>query len=297
MGHVHPQCLPYPVTQSQHPGAAPEGQWAGSQGRALCGQLNSGLLWTPDNNITAMVTAGKQGFWVMLDQSRSEGAPNRNDVCWLPDEAQCIQRSGRDSYCGLSVMRLIYSNFHLPADIVLIVIMNFNVSLVGCPPVQWHHSELTENDDVLSRGTEDVLACFLIFSSLFPLPQQERLSHIGPEEFVQAFVHKDPLDGTKVWFLHLVSCDHSLSSCDEVPKSRGQPQADMGQANWWPVLSWRGWEPVGRAGTGRSLPFLLVTNWPPPWCAFGLFHPNLLWLGQMFVAVHSQGMSAALLKD
>ncbi|OXB54884.1 hypothetical protein ASZ78_016597, partial [Callipepla squamata] len=28
----------------------------------------------------------------------------------------------------------------------------------------------------------------------------ERLSHIGPEEFVQAFVHKDPLDGTKPCF-------------------------------------------------------------------------------------------------
>uniref|UniRef100_A0A8C5JGS7 RasGEF domain family member 1C n=1 Tax=Junco hyemalis TaxID=40217 RepID=A0A8C5JGS7_JUNHY len=28
----------------------------------------------------------------------------------------------------------------------------------------------------------------------------ERLSHIGPEEFVQAFVHKDPLDGTKTCF-------------------------------------------------------------------------------------------------
>lgn len=63
-----------------------------------------------------------------------------------------------------------------------------------------------------------------LFFPLFPLlyPQQERLSHIGPEEFVQAFVHKDPLDGTKVCFLHIqsVSCDHSLSRCDEVPKSR-----------------------------------------------------------------------------
>lgn len=27
---------------------------------------------------------------------------------------------------------------------------------------------------------------------------QEHLSHIGPEEFVQAFVQKDPLDGTQV---------------------------------------------------------------------------------------------------
>lgn len=72
----------------------------------------------------------------MLDHSRSEGAPNRTDVCWLPDEAQWIQSSAGDSYCGFSVMRCIYSNFHLPADIVLIVIMNFNVSLVGCPPVQ-----------------------------------------------------------------------------------------------------------------------------------------------------------------
>lgn len=72
----------------------------------------------------------------MLDHSRSEGAPNRADVCWLPDEALCIQRSGGDSYCGLSIMRRIYSNFHLPADIVLIVGMNFNVWLVGCLPVQ-----------------------------------------------------------------------------------------------------------------------------------------------------------------
>lgn len=33
----------------------------------------------------------------------------------------------------------------------------------------------------------------------FPLfPFQERLSYIGPEEFVQAFVQKDPLDNDKV---------------------------------------------------------------------------------------------------
>lgn len=30
------------------------------------------------------------------------------------------------------------------------------------------------------------------------LPLQERLSYIGPEEFVQAFVQKDPLDNDKV---------------------------------------------------------------------------------------------------
>lgn len=30
------------------------------------------------------------------------------------------------------------------------------------------------------------------------LPPQERLSYIGPEEFVQAFVQKDPLDNNKV---------------------------------------------------------------------------------------------------
>jgi len=29
-------------------------------------------------------------------------------------------------------------------------------------------------------------------------PPQERLSYIGPEEFVQAFVQKDPLDNEKV---------------------------------------------------------------------------------------------------
>lgn len=83
----------------------------------------------PDNSVGAIVTAGKQGFWVMLHHSRSEGAPNTTDICWLPDEALCIQRSRGDSYCGLSVMRC---NFHLSADIVLIVIMNFNVWLVGC---------------------------------------------------------------------------------------------------------------------------------------------------------------------
>lgn len=33
--------------------------------------------------------------------------------------------------------------------------------------------------------------------SLF-FPSQERLSYIGPEEFVQAFVQKDPLDNDKV---------------------------------------------------------------------------------------------------
>jgi len=29
---------------------------------------------------------------------------------------------------------------------------------------------------------------------------QEHLRHIGPEEFVQAFAQKDPLDGTQVNF-------------------------------------------------------------------------------------------------
>lgn len=31
-----------------------------------------------------------------------------------------------------------------------------------------------------------------------PLALQERLSYIGPEEFVQAFVQKDPLDNNEV---------------------------------------------------------------------------------------------------
>ncbi|XP_053422560.1 ras-GEF domain-containing family member 1C isoform X2 [Nycticebus coucang] len=35
---------------------------------------------------------------------------------------------------------------------------------------------------------------------LFSLPLQERLRHIGPEEFVQAFVNKDPLASTKPCF-------------------------------------------------------------------------------------------------
>lgn len=100
-----------------------------SQGRALCVQLSTALLWSADNSVGAIGTAGKQGFWVMLHHSRSEGAPNWADICWLPDGALCIQCSRGDSYCGLSVMRY---NFHLSADIVLIVIMNFNVWLVGC---------------------------------------------------------------------------------------------------------------------------------------------------------------------
>lgn len=33
---------------------------------------------------------------------------------------------------------------------------------------------------------------------LLLFPSQERLSYIGPEEFVQAFVRKDPLDNNKV---------------------------------------------------------------------------------------------------
>lgn len=33
---------------------------------------------------------------------------------------------------------------------------------------------------------------------LFSLSVQARLRHIGPEEFVQAFVNKDPLASTKV---------------------------------------------------------------------------------------------------
>lgn len=40
--------------------------------------------------------------------------------------------------------------------------------------------------------------CLSFFSDSSPLPMQERLRHIGPEEFVQAFVNKDPLAGTKV---------------------------------------------------------------------------------------------------
>lgn len=39
--------------------------------------------------------------------------------------------------------------------------------------------------------------CLSLFSSFCFLPQ-ERLSYIGPEEFVQAFVQKDPLDNDKV---------------------------------------------------------------------------------------------------
>lgn len=38
----------------------------------------------------------------------------------------------------------------------------------------------------------DSVFTFLLF------PPQERLSYIGPEEFVQAFVQKDPLDNDKV---------------------------------------------------------------------------------------------------
>lgn len=33
---------------------------------------------------------------------------------------------------------------------------------------------------------------------MYFVPPQERLSYIGPEEFVQAFVQKDPLDNDKV---------------------------------------------------------------------------------------------------
>lgn len=40
--------------------------------------------------------------------------------------------------------------------------------------------------------------CPSLLSDFSPLPMQERLRHIGPEEFVQAFVNKDPLAGTKV---------------------------------------------------------------------------------------------------
>lgn len=36
------------------------------------------------------------------------------------------------------------------------------------------------------------------FLRLLFLPVQARLRHIGPEEFVQAFVNKDPLASTKV---------------------------------------------------------------------------------------------------
>lgn len=39
---------------------------------------------------------------------------------------------------------------------------------------------------------------FPIFPTPFLSLVQERLQHIGPEEFVQAFVNKDPLASTKV---------------------------------------------------------------------------------------------------
>lgn len=42
----------------------------------------------------------------------------------------------------------------------------------------------------LKKQTDSSLFCFF--------PFQERLSYIGPEEFVQAFVQKDPLDNAKV---------------------------------------------------------------------------------------------------
>lgn len=44
--------------------------------------------------------------------------------------------------------------------------------------------------------------CLTSFSSSCFLPQ-ERLSYIGPEEFVQAFVQKDPLDIDKVMSVFL----------------------------------------------------------------------------------------------
>lgn len=37
-----------------------------------------------------------------------------------------------------------------------------------------------------------------LLDSIFCFLPQERLSHIGPEEFIQAFVQKDPLDNDKV---------------------------------------------------------------------------------------------------
>lgn len=39
---------------------------------------------------------------------------------------------------------------------------------------------------------------FLLFLTPLLSPLQEQLRHIGPEEFVQAFVNKDPLASTKV---------------------------------------------------------------------------------------------------
>ena len=39
----------------------------------------------------------------------------------------------------------------------------------------------------------------------FLFPFQERLSYIGPEEFIQAFEKKDPLDNDKVFVMLRVS--------------------------------------------------------------------------------------------
>lgn len=47
--------------------------------------------------------------------------------------------------------------------------------------------------DALTELKMDAGSWFSLF-----LPPQERLSYIGPEEFVQAFVQKDPLDNDKV---------------------------------------------------------------------------------------------------
>lgn len=54
----------------------------------------------------------------------------------------------------------------------------------------WHHYSRSYNRTYITQKKTNLLLFF-----------QERLSYIGPEEFVQAFVQKDSLDNEKVTLL------------------------------------------------------------------------------------------------
>ena len=80
---------------------------------------------------------------------------------------------------------------------------------------------------------------FLLFLTPVISLLQEQLRHIGPEEFVQAFVNKDPLASTKVegpWTV-CPGRDPTHESLCGIPRApASQLQRDLEQSRW----AWRG---------------------------------------------------------
>lgn len=80
--------------------------------------------------------------------------------------------------------------------------------------------------------------CPSLLSDSSPLPMQERLRHIGPEEFVQAFVNKDPLAGTKVKVLG--RAETIVASTQWRPRKEELSWTSSGEARMLPRAEQRG---------------------------------------------------------